>query len=98
MLDTGATVSTISEEFYRKQLHDVELHSIEDAIHIECADGQNMPYIGYVCANLTPLGIPTLDKLHDCLFLVVPTSNYNSHVPVLIGTNIIQNLIDTTRE
>lgn len=91
-------MSTISEEFYRKQLHDVELHSIEDAIHIECADGQNMPYIGYVCANLTPLGIPTLDKLHDCLFLVVPTSNYNSHVPVLIGTNIIQNLIDTTRE
>lgn len=91
-------MSTISEEFYRKQLHDVELHSIEDAIHIECADGQNMPYIGYVCANLTPLGIPTLDILHDCLFLVVPTSNYNSHVPVLIGTNIIQNLIDTTRE
>ena len=51
-----------------------------------------------VCADLTPLGIPTLDKLHSCLYLVVLTSNYNSHVPVLIGTNIIQNLIDTTRE
>ena len=98
MLDTGATVSTISEEFYKKQLYGVELHSIEDAIHIECADGQSMPYLGYVCADLTPLGIPTLDKLHDCLFLVVPTSNYNSHVPVPIGTNIIQNLIYTSRE
>ena len=47
---------------------------------------------------MTQLGIPTLEKLHDCLFLVVPTSNYNSHVPVLIGTTIIQNLIDTSRE
>ena len=91
-------MSTISEEFYKKQLYGVELHSIEDVIHIECADGQSMPYLGYVCADLTPSGIPTLDKLHDCLFLVVPTSNYYSHVPVLIGTNIIQNLIDTSRE
>ena len=47
LLDSGATVSTISEEFYKKQLYGVELHSIEDAIHIECADGQSMPYLGY---------------------------------------------------
>ena len=47
LLDMGATVSTICEEFYKKQLYGVELHSIEDAIHIECADGQSMPYLGY---------------------------------------------------
>ena len=74
LLDSGATVSTISEAFYKNQLYGAELHSIEDAIHIECADGQSMPYLGYVCADLTLLGIPTLDKLHDCLFLVVHPS------------------------
>ena len=57
-----------------------------------------MPYIGYVSVNLTPFGIPGLDELHDCLFLVVPNSTYNSHVPVLIGTNFLQSLIDVTRE
>ena len=76
----------------------MELHSIEEAIRIECADGQLMPYIGYVSVNLTPFGIPGLDELHDCLFLVVPNSTYNSHVPVLIGTSFLQSLIDVTRE
>ena len=99
LIDTGATVSTISEAFYHEHLsEDVELHSIEEAIRIECADGQQMPYIGYVSVNLTPFGIPGLNELHDCLFLVVPNSTYNSHVPVLIGTNILQSLIDVTRE
>ena len=99
LIDTGATVSTISEAFYHEHLsEDVELHSIEETIRIECADGQQMPYIGYVSVNLTPFGIPGLNELHDCLFLVVPNSTYNSHVPVLIGTNILQSLIDVTRE
>jgi hypothetical protein len=29
-----------------------------------------------------------------CLFLVVPDRNYNSAVPVLIGTNILSSFID----
>lgn len=98
LLDTGATVSTLSEAFYNQYLSDVELHSLDDVINIECADGQLMPYLGYVCVDLTPFGIPSLNKLNDCLFLVVPKSNYNAHVPVLIGTNILQNLMDVTKQ
>lgn len=71
LLDTGATVSTLSEAFYNQYLSDVELHSLEEVINIECADGQLMPYLGYVCVDLTPFGIPSLSKLNDCLFLVV---------------------------
>lgn len=71
LLDTGSTVSTLSEAFYNQYLSDVELHSLEEVINIECADGQLMPYLGYVCVDLTPFGIPSLSKLNDCLFLVV---------------------------
>lgn len=39
-----------------------------------------------------------IDSLHGCSFLVVPTSQYNSRVPLLIGTNIISRLVDVTRE
>lgn len=48
-----------------------------------------MFYIGYVCVNLILLGIFILDKLYDCLFLVVFISNYNFYVLVFIGINII---------
>lgn len=57
-----------------------------------------MFYIGYVCVNLILLGIFILDKLYDCLFLVVFISNYNFYVLVFIGINIIQNFIDIMRE
>ena len=98
LLDTGATVSTISKAFYDQHLSHIELHAIEDAIDIECADGQLLPYVGFVSVDLTPYGVPTLEKLHDCLFLVVPNSNYNHHVPVLIGTNILQSLMNVSLE
>lgn len=48
LLDTGATVSTLSEAFYNQYLSDVELHSLEEVINIECADGQLMPLAMYV--------------------------------------------------
>ena len=46
LLDTGSTVSTISLaglEFMEQAI----LHQIEDILHIECADGLNLPYLGY---------------------------------------------------
>lgn len=70
---------------------------MSEVLHIECADGQVMPYLGYICTSITPYGMP-IDSLHGCSFLVVPTSQYNSRVPLLIGTNIISRLIDVTRE
>lgn len=41
LLDTGSTVSTINEEFYRKYLNHLELHSITDILNVECADGNS---------------------------------------------------------
>jgi hypothetical protein len=95
-LDTGATVSTISEDLYRQYLSHIDMYPVLDALYIECADGQEMLYLGYICTSITPHGMP-IDILQECLFLVVPTSNYSSRVPVLIGTNIMSHLVDHTR-
>ena len=97
LIDTGATVSTISEDFYDKYLSHIEMYPVQEALKVECADGENMPYLGYICTTIEPNGMP-LTTLQDCLFLIVPRSNYNSRVPVLIGTNIILRLLEVTRE
>lgn len=90
--------SSISEEFYKQHFSHIELHPVSEALHIGCADSQVMPYLGYICTSITPYGMPSsIDSLHGCSFLVVPTSQYNSRVPLLIGTNIISRLIDVTR-
>ena len=73
------------------------MHTVTDMLHIECADGQEMPYLGYISVTLTPYGTQ-LDSLSDCLFLIVPTSTYSTRTPVLIGTNIITRLLDLTRD
>lgn len=97
LLDTGATVSTISADFYDQYLSHIEIHPLDEVLHIECADGQNMPYSGYISVSIKPYGTPH-HVLDECLLLIVPKSNYNARVPVLIGTNIISRLIDLTRD
>ncbi len=89
LIDTGASVSTISDTFYRNYLSHLELHSLDDILQVECADGASLPYLGYIKAGVTVSGVTT-DVATDCLFLVVPSSNYSSRVPILIGTNILQ--------
>ncbi|KAL5007992.1 hypothetical protein ScPMuIL_013573 [Solemya velum] len=57
-----------------------------------------LPYEGYIELNLEIEGLPPSgNKLGDSVFLVVPDSNYNSSVPLLIGTNILVPLMDNTR-
>lgn len=79
-------MSTISEEFYKQHLCHIELHPVSEALHIECADGQVKPYLGYICTSITPYGMP-IDSLHGCSFLVVPTSQLNSRVPFFYWNN-----------
>ena len=94
LLDTGSTVSTVSEEYYKSYLSHLELHSITELINIECADGQQLPYFGYIEATIYSEGVPDVkDAPHYFPMLVVPDSNYNHTVPLLVGTNILQHLL-----
>ena len=46
LLDTGSTVSTISETYYNQYLSELPLQNINTLLDIECAGGQQLPYKG----------------------------------------------------
>lgn len=97
LLDTGSTVSSITQSFYDAHLVDFPLHPINDLLKVECASGQLLPYVGYVEAELRATGI-TETSGQPALFLVVPDTRYSNDVPVLLGTNLLQPLVDGCRE
>ena len=88
LLDTGSTVSTVSEHFYKNKLTDVVLNPLDVILKIECADGQQLPYLGYIEVEIEAIGAG-IQKKQPCLLLVVPDSDYNSQVPLLLGTNVL---------
>lgn len=94
LLDTGSTVSSVSESFYDGYLTHLDIQPLEQLLHVECADGQPLPYLGYVEVNIVFSG---LCGEQCCLLLVVPRSNYNSQVPLLLGTNVLSVLMEDCR-
>ena len=91
-MDSGSCISTISEHFYNSHLKDREIKELGEILNIECADGSKLPYIGYISATLTTIGIPKSTD-QECLFLVTPQTNYSTQTPVLLGTNILNELM-----
>jgi hypothetical protein len=56
LLDTGSTVSTISESYYSKhRATTIPLKSLDNILDIECAGGTPQPYKGYIEANIVYL-------------------------------------------
>ena len=91
LIDTGATVSTLSEDFYQKHLKEFQLCSLSSVLEIECADGEQLPYTGYIEVDI---GMICGDKNISGTYpiLVVPATPYNRNVPLLLGTNILRHL------
>lgn len=52
-LDTGSTISVISESFYEENLASIPVQSLKNFIKIKCADGQDLPYKGYIETEVT---------------------------------------------
>lgn len=71
---------------------------MSNILHVECADGQSLPYLGYIQCSLKAKGIDNNQVCVDGLFLIVPNTSYNKGVPVLIGTNIISVLMNLVKE
>lgn len=90
--DTGSCVSTCSEQFYSEYLKHLELKPLKDLLTIECVDGSELPYRGYVEVNILPAGIS--DAVEQAsLLLVVPNMSYNGKTPVLLGTNVLEQFL-----
>ena len=82
LLDTGSIISTVSENYYREHISS-PLRTLDTLLDIECADGQQLPYIGYAEIQFQ---LPGHTHLYDCILLVTQNSRYNSEVPLLLGT------------
>lgn len=48
LCDTGSCVSTCSQSFYNENLRHVQLQPVCHILKIECADGNELPYSGFV--------------------------------------------------
>ena len=98
LLYTGSTVSTVSESFYLQYLGNQHIQTLNRILHIACADGEEMPYLGYITVDFELPGTSTSDRPQHCLLLAVPDSMYNSSVPLMIGTNILKVAIDDAKQ
>ena len=90
LLDTGATVSTMKQSVVTQL--GLSLDPVDQILRVECANGQPLPYLGCVVANVSL--IDTVVK--PGLFLVVPDSAHSQSVPVLLGTNNLEQLLPST--
>ena len=97
LIDTGSCVSTVTKEFYEKHLNHIELQPVQGLLKIECADGNELPYSGYIESTLCVDGIPR-EHEQSCIFLIVPESGYSSRVPVLLGTNVLATMMTNCKE
>ena len=91
LIDTGAMISSMSEEFYNSLDPKPTLQSLTDfRLDVYGADGNLLPYSGYVeieiCLPFIEKGLNTI----SVPILVTPTTEYREKVPVIIGTNVIR--------
>ena len=87
LIDSGAQVSSISKTAVEK------LGFLQTLLELEGAHGGEVPYLGYTELQLQIPGVT--DFTQDVLMLVVPDTNYNSMVPVTIGTLHIDMILES---
>ena len=88
LLDSGSQISTITKECLKQLNPRPILRSMDDfGLDIRSAGGHSIPYKGYVIVDVSAPFIDGVSKLIP--ILVVPLTEYNKTVPVIVGTNIL---------
>lgn len=88
-------MTTVSQSFYNLHLSDHTIHPVSDILEIEGANGQSVPYTGYVQVNLQfPKEFIASEPEIETLALIVQDVRSNSDIPVLIGTNTLDSLYE----
>ena len=72
LINTGSCVSVISNSFYQNNLKEIKLKPLTGILNIECADGNNLPYLGFIEASITDVEGIQGSKPTLCIFLVTP--------------------------
>ncbi|KAL0153919.1 hypothetical protein M9458_050768 [Cirrhinus mrigala] len=93
LLDTGSQVTTITQSFYNRNLCDLQIHSLDNLLEVESANGQNVPYLGYVEVTITfPRDFVGIRIEVPTLALVIPDLPSSFQPSILIGTNTLDEL------
>ena len=90
LLDSGSMVSTITSQYWNEHFPDQPVHPLDDLLTLSGAGGLEIPYWGYVEVDTKLSGVDA----SPFPFLVIKETEYNSRVPVLIGTNILNKILD----
>ena len=93
LVDTGSQITTMSHSFFLGQFPDTVLISLHSLLRIASVGGDILPYHGYFHAVID---IPVSDRhtLSETIpIVVVPDTDYNQKVPLLLGTNVLNNLL-----
>lgn len=93
LLDTGSQVTTVTQSFYNQNLADQQIRSLNNLLEVESANGQNVPYLGYVEVTITfPKDFVGVSMEVPTLALVIPDFLSAFQPSVLIGTNTLDEL------
>ena len=85
LLDTGAQISFMSEEYAKKR--GFKIQPLEKLVNFTGANGLAIEYSGYVEVNLQ---LPSKGFNQDILILVVPHIEYHNFVPITLGTHTLE--------
>ncbi|GFS20469.1 Pol polyprotein [Elysia marginata] len=86
----GATVSVLNGDLAERL--GVKINPVDTLLHIECANGEQLPYSG---VTEIEIGFPS-SKTTSGLLLVVPAARCTSSAPVILGTNLLPALRKVT--
>ncbi|KAH3890119.1 hypothetical protein DPMN_014190 [Dreissena polymorpha] len=86
-------VTTVSQAFFKQLVPKPVLHTLEELqLSVKGADNKEISYIGYTEACIR---VPNLtNESFPVSVLVVCNTDFNSDVPVIIGTNVIRYMSD----
>jgi transposase InsO family protein len=92
LVDSGSQITTIAEHFYNKHLSEtISLKPLDSILDIRGAGGHPLSYKGCIEVEI---GFPGSEseviQEQTALVLVVPDTDYNLKVPLLIGTNLLR--------
>lgn len=95
LLDTGSQVTTVPKSFYEQYLTGYPIHSINDILEVEGANGLSVPYEGYIEVDITfPEEFLGVSAQVPTIALVVPNVKPHNQSMVLVGTNTLDVLYD----
>ena len=98
LLDSGSQVSTISATHYNDHLAcEFALHPVDSLVTIEAANGLPINYLGYVQVSIGMTStVATCGGRKNVLMFVCPDTAYSRSVPVVLGTNVLDALCDSS--